>query len=104
MNNRPWAQPTTSTACGRPAKYFSGIAMPSRTRNETPSRKATARKRPTAVLNTGTPRAGGVGRVWIRPGYDINAGSDGRDATTPREDLARILDLLHDTGVSAYDS
>ena len=42
--------PTMRTACGSPAKYFRGIAMPSNTRKEMPSRNAMIRRRPNADL------------------------------------------------------
>ena len=51
MNNMPCSQPATVTACGIPAKYLSGIAIPNKTRKETPSTIPTARSRPIEVLN-----------------------------------------------------
>ena len=36
-NKTPWAQPTILTASGKPAKYFSGIAINNNTKNEIPS-------------------------------------------------------------------
>jgi hypothetical protein len=51
MNNKPWSQPTIVTACGMPAKYFNGMATPSNSRNETPSTRPMARRRPMDVRN-----------------------------------------------------
>ena len=40
MNSMPCSQPAKVTACGMPAKYFSGMAIPNNTINEMPSIRA----------------------------------------------------------------
>src|SRR6185312_1908266 len=52
MNRPPWIEPITRVGAGfspSAGTYLIGMAMPSSTRNEIPSRIAIARNRPTAV-------------------------------------------------------
>jgi len=55
MKRTPWIHPTIFTAIGMPARYFSGIATPRRMRNETPSTRPAARKRPIGVAVSDCP-------------------------------------------------
>lgn len=46
----PCAQPRTLTKMGMPAKYFSGIAMPSKRRKDQPSSKQVRRRKETEFI------------------------------------------------------
>lgn len=49
-NNIPCTHPANFTASGRPAKYFSGIAMKNSTSVETPSMRVRMRRRRTSFM------------------------------------------------------